>query len=159
MGPVQRKAGTIITYTIILFAITTQFQLIKASPFPKTTIPPLKGPSNYKCWSNLIKNTLIVLGIWYTVNNGKPDKKYEKIIDKPASKMEDEVYHWGTTILNQAELLKWIEDDTKATAYISLFAGPTAEHHINNTDTSQGNWKTLKEKYGTCSAMATFHSL
>jgi hypothetical protein len=159
MGPVWRKAGTIITYTIILLIFITQLQYVKASPLPKTTVPPLEGPSNYKNWSNLMKNSLIILGIWYAVNNSKPDKKHEKIINKPATKTENEVYHWGTTILNHAELSKWIEDNTKATVYISLFARPTAEHHIDDVHTSQDNWKTLKEKYGTQGAMATFHSL
>jgi hypothetical protein len=161
MGPAPCKASksAFIAYTIITLLIILQIKYTKASPLPKTTIPPLKGISNYKCWSNLVKNSLIVLGIWYAVSNGKPDKEYEKFVDKPATETKKEIYHWGTTILNCTNILKWTEDNTKAMAYISLFATPIAEQHINDRNTSQHNWKTLKDKYSTHGAMVTFHSL
>jgi hypothetical protein len=106
-----------------------------------------------------LKNSLIILGIWYAVNKGKPDKEYENFIDKPVTKTKQEVCHWVTTILNHADILKWTEDDMKATAYISLFTGPIAEQYIDDKNTAQQNWKILRDKYGTCGTMAAFHSL
>jgi hypothetical protein len=160
MGPDSCKASkyTAIAYAILVLAIVSQLECVKASPLPKTVVPPLEGPSNYKQWANLVKNSLIVLSIWYAVNSNKPEE-YEKITDKLATDTKKEAYHWGTTVKNHANISKWTEDDTKATAYISLFAGPIAEQHINHKKTARENWKILKDRYSTHSTMATFQSL
>jgi hypothetical protein len=147
MGPAMCKANkfTVLTYTIFMLTTISQLKCVKASPLPKTDIPSLEGPSNYKWWASLIKNSLIILGIWYTVISNKPDEEFERIVDKPATDTKKEIHHRGTTATNHAAILKWTEDDTKATAYISLFTGPTAEQHIDDKATAQENWKTQEQ--------------
>jgi hypothetical protein len=86
MGPVSCNANkfTIIAYAILMLITMLQLERVKASPLPKTIIPPLEGPSNYKQWASLVKNSLIV-------NSNKPDEEYEKIVNKPATDTKKEI--------------------------------------------------------------------
>ena len=149
----------IIYSIIIIITLLSQIQPANASPLPKTNIPALEGESNYKHWASLVRNSLIVLGIWYTITNPEPAKEYDTIVVKKGTETTRKETRKGNQT-NAEEIRKWINDDAKATAYMALFAGPTTTHHIDEyNSTVHSNWNKLKKDFGSCGAMATFHAL
>src|SRR5882762_10654649 len=114
MGPAQRRAGTTVSilYSISIIVLLSQIQPADASPLPKTDIPALEGEANYKRWASLVRNSLIVLGLWYTIDNPEPDAEYETIITGVATETEEARTRQGPQT-NKAEIRKWEEDDAK----------------------------------------------
>jgi len=161
MGPAQRRAGNtfLIFYGIFVITLLSQIQLADASPLPKTDIPALEGEANYKRWASLVRNSLIVLGLWYTIDEPAPTPEFETVIIKPKTETSPGETKLGEQT-NSAEILQWERDDMKASAYISLFTGPTTAHHIDEYEgTAHSNWHALKKAFGKRGAMATFHTL
>jgi len=161
MGPAQRRAGTTLSilYGILVIILLSQIQPADASPLPKTDIPALEGEANYKRWASLVRNSLIVLGLWYTIDEPAPTPEFEIIVIKPKTETSPGETRLGEQT-NSAEIIQWEKDDMKASAYISLFTGPTTAHYVDEYEgTSHSNWHALKKAFGKRGAMATFHTL
>src|SRR5260221_13862694 len=74
MGPAQRRAASTLPIFCSIFVIIllSQIQHADVSPLPKTDIPTLEGKANYKWWESLVCSSLIILGLWYTINEPTP---------------------------------------------------------------------------------------
>src|SRR5882762_1925386 len=161
MGPAQRRADSTLynLYSILVIILLSQIQPADASPLPKTDIPALEGEANYKRWASLVRNSLIVLGLWYTIDEPAPTPEFEIIVIKPKTETSPGETRLGEQT-NSAEIIQWEKDDMKASAYISLFTGPTTAHYVDEYGgTSHSNWHALKKAFGKRGAMATFHTL